>query len=96
MSRNEMLETLARFQRNQGHTYQIQRIGLLGSAARGQLTPESDIDIVVELMEPDLLALIGIKQDLEALLHRTVDIVRYRERMNQFLKQRIEQEAIYV
>jgi predicted nucleotidyltransferase len=40
--------------------------------------------------------LIGIKQDLEDLLKRSVDIVRYRETMNDFLKQRIEQEAIYV
>lgn len=96
MSRHEMLEALARFHRNQGDTYHIQRIGLFGSAARGQLTPESDVDIVVELAEPDLLALVGIKQDLEKLLNRSVDIVRYRERMNQFLKQRIEQEAIYV
>ena len=96
MSRNELLETLARFYRNQGAAYHIQRIGLFGSAARGQLTPESDIDVVVELAEPDLLALVGIKQDLETLLNRSVDIVRYRERMNQFLKQRIEQEAIYV
>lgn len=96
MSRNELLEALARFYKNQGDAYHIQRIGLFGSAARGQLTPESDIDVVVELAEPDLLALVGIKQDLETLLNRSVDIVRYRERMNQFLKQRIEQEAIYV
>jgi predicted nucleotidyltransferase len=96
MGQHEILETLARFQQNEGETYQIRRIGLFGSAARGQLTPESDVDIVVELAEPDLLALVGIKQDLEGLLNRSVDIVRYRARMNQFLKQRIEQEAIYV
>ena len=96
MSRNELLETLAPFHTNQGDAYHIQRIALFGSAARGQLTPESDVDVVVELAEPDLLALVGIKQDLETLLNRSVDIVRYRERMNQFLKQRIEQEAIYV
>ena len=96
MSQNELLEALARFHTNQGDTYHIQHIGLFGSAARGQLTPESDVDVVVELAEPDLLALVGIKQDLETLLNRSVDIVRYRERMNPFLKQRIEQEAIYV
>ena len=51
---------------------------------------------MVELAHPDLFALIGIKQELEAVLHRPVDVVRYRENMNAFLKLRIQQEAIYV
>lgn len=41
------------------------------------MTDESDIDIVVELKKQDLFNLIGIKQDLEATLHRPVDIVSY-------------------
>lgn len=52
--------------------------------------------MVVELSEPDLLRLVGIKQELEALLDRPVDIVRYRKRMNHFRKRRIEEEAVYV
>jgi len=39
---------------------------------------------------------IGIKQDLEEKFHRSVDIVRYRDRMNAFLKKRIDKEAVYV
>ena len=96
MSQQEILEALASFQKTKGIAYHIRRIGVFGSAARDQLTDASDIDVVVELSEPDLLALIGIKQDLEAVLQRPVDIVRYRVQMNRFLKQRIEQEAIYV
>jgi hypothetical protein len=51
---------------------------------------------VVELEDPDMFNLISIKQDLEEELSRPVDIVRYRERMNAFLKAKIEKEAIYV
>jgi len=40
--------------------------------------------------------LIGIKQELEEQLHKPVDIVRYRDQMNAFLKQRIDQEAVFV
>lgn len=96
MGQDELLETLARFRAREAETYHILRLGIFGPAARDQLTPESDVDIVVELLTPDLLALVGIKQDLEELLDRPVDIVRYRERMNQFLRKRIDQEAIYV
>lgn len=96
MTRNEVLQTLLRFQHNTQDEYKIRRIGIFGSTARDQFTNISDIDVVVELTEPDLMTLIGIKQDLEKLFHRPVDLVRYRSRMNPYLKRRIEQEAIYV
>jgi len=96
MTRTEILETLAKFRRSKGEEYHLRRLGLFGSSARDQINPASDIDVVVELAEPDLLTLVGIKQDLEELLHRPVDIVRYRETMNPFLKQRIDRDAVYV
>jgi predicted nucleotidyltransferase len=47
------------------------------------------------LTEPDLLLLVGIKQELEEVFGRPVDIVHYRPTMNAFLKQHIDQEAVY-
>ena len=96
MNQNEILETLSYFQKSKGDEYHIRRIGIFGSAARNQLSDTSDVDVVVELGEPDLLILVGIKQDLEELLKRSVDIVRYRESLNEFRKQRIKQEAIFI
>ena len=96
MTRNEILQTLSNFQQEKQDEYHIRKIGVFGSAARGQLRDDSDVDVVIELDNPDLLILIGIKQDLEEELQRSVDIVRFRDAMNAFLKQRIEQEAIYV
>lgn len=37
----------------------------------------------------------GIKTDLEKRLNASVDIVTYRDTMNSFLKQRIDEEAVY-
>ena len=76
--------------------YPIVRLGIFGSVARNQFKDASDVDVVVELEEPDLFMLIAIKQELEELLQRPVDIVRYRPQMNQELKRRIDSEAIYV
>ena len=53
------------------------------------------VDVVIRVRKPDLFLLAGIKSDLEELLNRPVDIVTYRETMNQFLKKRIDGEAIY-
>ncbi|MBK8796105.1 MAG: nucleotidyltransferase domain-containing protein [Anaerolineales bacterium] len=96
MSRQEVLETLAQFHQNRRDEFGIVRIGIFGSTARDTASDQSDVDVVVELSEPDLLRLVGIKQELEALLDRPVDIVRYRKRMNHFRKRRIEEEAVYV
>ena len=96
MNRDEIVVSLRRFKEMNKDRYQIIRIGIFGSAARDNMDEQSDIDVVVELGKPDLFYLIGIKQDLEEKFHRTVDIVRYRERMNTFLKGRIDKEAVYV
>jgi predicted nucleotidyltransferase len=96
MTRTEILQTLSRFQQDRADEFGIVRLGVFGSTARDQFSDESDVDVVVELAHPDMFALIGIKQELEAVLHRSVDVVRYRENMNAFLKRHIQQEAIYV
>jgi len=96
MKRNEILHILARFRELKRDEFGIVRLGVFGSVARDEMVETSDVDVVVELDQPDLLALVGIKQELEELLHRPVDVVRYRDQMNSFLKRRIDQEAVYV
>jgi uncharacterized protein len=96
MRREDIVRSLRQFKKVNKKKYQIVKIGFFGSAARDAMNGESDIDVVVELTEPDLLKLADIKQELEERLHCSVDIVRYRDRMNPFLKSRIDQEAAYV
>ena len=96
MKRDEIIMSLRRFKEMNKDRYEIIRIGIFGSAARDNMKEQSDIDVVVELGKPNLFYLIGIKQDLEEKFHRTVDIVRYREKMNAFFKGRIDKEAVYV
>ena len=96
MSTEEIMGFLRRFKEAYQKKYNIVKIGVFGSAAKDCMNDKSDIDIVVNLEKPDFLALIGIKQALEEQLHHPIDIVRYRENMNKYLKQRIDKEAIYV
>ena len=75
---------------------QPERILLFGSAARDETQENSDVDIVVKLQKQDLFNMIGIKQDLEETLGVHVDLISYREKMNPFLKNRIDTESLYV
>ncbi|MEE9215345.1 MAG: nucleotidyltransferase domain-containing protein [Thermodesulfobacteriota bacterium] len=76
--------------------FRVKKIGIFGSCARGNITDESDIDVVVELERPDMFYMIGIKQTIEEAFGNKVDVVRLRERMNKALRHRIEKDVIYV
>lgn len=57
--------------------HRIRSLRVFGSAARGELTPESDIDILVEFdpgVDPGLFELGGVQQDLTDLFEREVDL----------------------
>lgn len=57
--------------------HRIASIRVYGSAARGELTSESDVDLLVEFLagtDPDLYELGGLQQDLTDLLGREVDL----------------------
>ena len=96
MKRNDIILSLRRFKEINQQKYNIIRIGLFGSGARDNMREQSDIDVVVELETQDLFDLIGIKLDLEEELSQQIYIVSYRDKMNDFLKRRIEKEAVYV
>ena len=95
MNRQTILNYLSEHKSEFEQEFGVSKIGLFGSHARSEAQQESDIDIVVELNTPDLLTLIGIKQKIEEDLGVSVDIVRYRERMNRSLKKRISLDAVY-
>jgi len=76
--------------------YGVTRIGIFGSLARDEAGENSDIDVVVEMREPNLFLKVHIKETLEEDFKRPVDVVRYREKMNHHLKARIDREAVYV
>ena len=96
MSREEILEILKAFKLECAEKYGITTLGLFGSAARDENRTDSDVDVFLKTKTPDPYNLVHIKEELEKQLHLKIDIVRLRERMNPFLKDRIEKEAVYV
>lgn len=55
----------------------IRRLGLFGSALRGQLRPDSDVDLLVEFEPgriPGLLTIAGLELALGQLVGRRVDL----------------------
>ena len=96
MDREIIIKQLKQFKKERQKKYRIKSLGLFGSVARGETNEKSDIDIVIETAEPDIFLIVEIKEELEKQLHQHVDIIRKRERINPFLKRKIERDAIYV
>ncbi len=96
LNKFETIDILRSFKKSFSEKYGIISIGIFGSVARNQSTEKSDIDICIKTVSPNPFVLIKIKEELESLFHRKVDIVRIRETMNSALKKRIEKEGIYV
>ncbi|MFG6102472.1 nucleotidyltransferase [Leptolyngbyaceae cyanobacterium CCMR0082] len=96
IERSQVLDLLRRIQPTLKEKYGVTKLGIFGSVARGEATESSDVDIVLEMKRPNLFIRVNIKEELEKFLDRPVDVVRYRERMNPYLKRRIDQDVIYV
>lgn len=75
--------------------YDLEQIGIFGSYARDEANENSDIDIFVK-MKPTLSNYVDIKEELESAFHKSVDIVRIRDKMNPYLLKRIQKDGLYV
>ena len=74
----------------------VKRASLFGSVVRGELSDDSDIDILIEYEgKKSLLNLVSLKFELEDILKRKVDVLTYNS-LNPLLRDRIlnEQEII--
>ena len=96
MKRDDILAILREFKRDHGQEYGILQIGIFGSTARDEAGEESDVDILVKTRTPNPFALVHVKQAIERRVHKHVDIIRVREKMNPFLRERIKKECRYV
>ena len=92
----DSLAKLAKFKDANAARFGISRLGLFGSVARQENTEDSDIDIVVEMSEPDLRILYELTENLRALYGCNVDVVRMRDSLRPSFKANIQKDVIYV
>ncbi|MBC7217564.1 MAG: nucleotidyltransferase domain-containing protein [Candidatus Caldatribacterium sp.] len=96
MRREDVLAFLQAHKEELMREFQLRRIGLFGSFARGENNEQSDIDIVVEMEEPDLFKISRLEEKLTNALGRKVDVLRLRKNMDALLRKRVENESLYV
>lgn len=95
-TKEQYIQLLATFKKENGSLYGLKNMGIFGSVARGEHRKQSDIDIYYEGEPLSLFKLSDLKDKLEQKLDTPVDLVRLRDSMNRFLKERIQKEGLNV
>ena len=72
----------------------VKRIGVFGSAARGEAGPESDVDVLVEFDDPAFDRYMELKFYLEDLFGRPCDLV-LDESLKDSLRESVHREVLY-
>ena len=79
--------------------YNVRRLDVFGSVARGSDSNRSDIDFLVEFNNPELAAssrYFGLLFDLESTLERPVDLLTTGSLKNSYFRQRVLSERITI
>lgn len=88
------LETAAPAIRTQ---FGVTKIGIFGSFARGEQTPKSDVDVLVDFAQgyATLRNFVGLSDPLEALLRRKVDLLTVGG-IDKYIRPHVEAEVIWI
>ncbi|MBX7204628.1 MAG: nucleotidyltransferase family protein [Bacteroidia bacterium] len=94
-SLTQIKNTLTSHKKRLTDKYGLSSIAIFGSYGRGQQKEDSDIDILVDFVQPIGIEFIDLANELEQLLHVKVDLVSKNGVRPHYLKE-IEPELNYV
>jgi predicted nucleotidyltransferase len=95
--RERVLDVLRRHEREL-RARGLTRLAVFGSTARGDLGPESDVDLLIEVDSASrfgLFAFLDLKNDLAGLLGRSVDLA-FADAMRPRLRETVLRDAVEV
>lgn len=88
-------QILTRLKPELARKFFVNSIGLFGSVVRGDFSPGSDVDIIVDFSKPVGVEFIDLADYIEARLKKRVDLVSKKGLKPKYLQQ-IQSEIIYV
>lgn len=76
--------------------HDVIRASLFGSVVRGEDTPKSDVDLLVQFEgKKSLLDLVGLELDLQDLLNQKVDVLTFGS-INHLIRDRVLAEQVQI
>jgi predicted nucleotidyltransferase len=97
-TRKEIADRLAAHRTRLAGEFGVQSLAVFGSAARDELSPESDVDVLAEFRpeaHAGLFELVALREYLEGLLGCSVDVVTA-DGLRAWMRERVVWEAVRV
>lgn len=95
--RERMVRTLRRHLPHLRKRFPIKRLALFGSFARDEATPDSDVDIMVEFDRRVGWEIVDLKEELQQLVGRRVDLATLNAlRLKPLLWQSVQEDLLDV
>jgi len=98
VNQTQILDYLLANKQSISQKYRLKKLGIFGSYARNEQTPESDLDLLVDFEEntPDLTEKKEfLRDEIQSVFHIRVDICREKY-IKPIFRQQILTDAIYV
>lgn len=95
MTKEDILQILKEQKEYIQKCYEVDKIGLFGSYAKGLQTQQSDIDIYVEFKNKTFKNIAGLWVYLEELYHKKIDLVHKHKQSKGAIFEAIQKEVIY-
>lgn len=92
LNKEEVQRTINEHKAYIAEAFSVEKIGLFGSFARDEYTEESDIDLLVEFKRPVGFEFIELKEYLESLFQKPVDLVTVNA-LRPFMKEQVMNEV---
>jgi len=94
MTKDEILNELSKNKSYIEQNFEVDKIGLFGSYAKGKQTEDSDIDIYVEFRHKTFDNLAGLWNYLEELYHKKIDLFHKHKNNNKVIISNIQKDVI--
>ncbi|MCU0442990.1 MAG: nucleotidyltransferase domain-containing protein [Bacteroidia bacterium] len=79
---------------------QVRTLFAFGSVTNDKFRPDSDIDLIVDIAESDPLVYsdkyFNLKEQLERIFNRHIDLLEHKALRNRFLKEEIDQTKVLI
>ena len=95
MTKEEILTKLSNNRHYIEENFEVAKIGLFGSYAKGKQTEDSDIDIYVEFKHKTFDNLAGLWNYLEELYQKKIDLFHKHKNNNKVIIANIQKDVIY-
>ena len=95
LDQHQIMQFLSSHKEMMRHEFGVRKIALFGSYAKNNQSEDSDIDIMVELEEPDFMKWSGLLNYLKSNLFQKIDLITLGNHNSIHFLEIVKKEALY-